>query len=464
MTDTISNERSTCSDCLGISPLFRAFKLSCGPAQFVLCLVAVLVLYLIGAGLDGVWPKEHRVPAVLDGDRVVASQLTAYLGAGFDVRAATVFKGNGVAGPFAVMWSLARHTSSEVIDAIFSVRILTDAAGRPGVFRLMGNFPFAVIWLCWQHWVYFVLFFGLSLAVMSVLGGAAYRVAAVGATRDDSISISDGLAFAKSRFASFAASPLLPIAILVFLYLVMGLAGLVAGIPWVGELLAGIFWVLALLGGIVMAVVAIGLVTGWPLWFPTIAVEGSDTFDAFSRSFSYVYQRPWRATIYWLVALAYGAACFVFVRFVAWLALKLVHLSVGWGLNIWSTTLKDGKTTVPKLDAVWTAPAFDQSFWGGLTFDQVGPYGTTAMGFLMMLWTSVFIFGLAAWALSFFVSASTLIYLQLRREVDGADLEEIWLAEDDEERIDAPAAAPAAATSTSLPIVQSSSTPPTGPG
>ena len=38
-----------------------------------------------------------------------------------------------------------------------------------------------------------------------------------------------------------------------------------------------------------------GTVGGFGLMYPTVAVEGSDSFDAISRSFSYVFARPWRS-------------------------------------------------------------------------------------------------------------------------------------------------------------------------
>ena len=63
-----------------------------------------------------------------------------------------------------------------------------------------------------------------------------------------------------------------------------------------------------------MTLVLLGTVGGFNLMYPTIAVEGSDSFDAISRTFSYVYARPWRMLFYTLVAIVYGALCYLFVR------------------------------------------------------------------------------------------------------------------------------------------------------
>ena len=63
-----------------------------------------------------------------------------------------------------------------------------------------------------------------------------------------------------------------------------------------------------------MTLVALGTAGGFNLMYPTIAVEGSDSFDAISRSFSYIYARPWRMIWYTMVAIVYGALTFLFVR------------------------------------------------------------------------------------------------------------------------------------------------------
>ncbi len=77
-----------------------------------------------------------------------------------------------------------------------------------------------------------------------------------------------------------------------------------------------------------MAVVLIGLL-GWPLMNPTISAEGSDSFDALSRSYSYVFQAPWHYLWYTTVALAYGA---VLVFFVGLMGSLMVYLGE-WGVS-----------------------------------------------------------------------------------------------------------------------------------
>src|SRR5690606_18437347 len=113
---------------------------------------------------------------------------------------------------------------------------------------------------------------------------------------------------------------------------------------------------LALLGGFVMALLVIGALGGGSLLWPTIAVEGSDGFDAMSRSYSYVYSRPWRAAFLAAVAIVYGAICYLFVRLVVFLILVTTRCFVGIPLS-WPDRYETGAQTATKLDAIWPAPA-----------------------------------------------------------------------------------------------------------
>src|SRR5262249_37733350 len=75
--------------------------------------------------------------------------------------------------------------------------------------------------------------------------------------------------------------------------------------------------------------VLVGLI-GWPMIHATLSTEGSDSFDALSRSYSYVYQKPWHYLWYALVALTYGA---VVVFFVGLMGSLMVYLGK-FGMNL----------------------------------------------------------------------------------------------------------------------------------
>lgn len=67
-----------------------------------------------------------------------------------------------------------------------------------------------------------------------------------------------------------------------------------------------------------------------------ISVEGSDSFDALSRSYSYVFQKPWKFIFYTSVAIIYGALVFTFIVGFGGMT---IHLS-GWAVSAGATRSK----------------------------------------------------------------------------------------------------------------------------
>src|SRR5204863_3866138 len=75
-----------------------------------------------------------------------------------------------------------------------------------------------------------------------------------------------------------------------------------------GAAVAGIGWLFVAIAGIGAMWLFGGLIFGWPLMWPAISAErDGDPFDAFSRSYSYVYGKPLHYFFYVVVAAALGA-------------------------------------------------------------------------------------------------------------------------------------------------------------
>ena len=81
-----------------------------------------------------------------------------------------------------------------------------------------------------------------------------------------------------------------------------------------GLLLGGLLWPLALVAGLLMTLLLLGLLFGWPLMWATISAEGTDSFDALSRSYAYVFQRPLHYLFYIMVAAVIGWLGWLLVR------------------------------------------------------------------------------------------------------------------------------------------------------
>ena len=285
-------------------------------------------------------------------------------------------------------------------------------------------------WLTRFHPVFAVCLLIIGLAIWAVVGGAICRITALQFARDERIGPIQALGFSLSKFTSFFAAPLVPVMIILFIVVLMFLPGFLVAIPYIGEIIGGLLFPLSLLGGFVIALVTVGLIGGFNLMYPTIAVEGSDSFDAISRSFSYVFARPWRMGFYSLIAAVYGAACYLFVRFFAFLLLAGVRGSTKFSVNI------DGSALINirgKLDAIWPGPAFGQLMpditWLGLNWsEKIGA---------AFIWVSVALVAalVMAFVVSFFYSANTAIYFLLRRRVDATDLNDVFVEQDIEELV-----------------------------
>ncbi|MBI5725318.1 MAG: hypothetical protein HZA50_15275 [Planctomycetes bacterium] len=324
-----------------------------------------------------------------------------------------------------------------LIGSVNAVRkgCLISNGDVPSVLSQAKRSAAGTMWLISQHWVYAAIFLAVGLGIVAVFGGAVHRIAALHFARDEKISVGQALKFSLGKFLSFYSAPLIPIAIILLLGGLTVAGALLTNIPWVGEILVGVLFFLALLLGLVAAFLFIGLVTGFGLMYPTIAVEGSDSFDAISRSFSYVFAQPWRAGFYAVVSLVYGTITYLFVRAFAFIALASTHAFAKWGVWTGGQTLAEG---ADKIDVMWAAPSFwslmPAPTWEAMTFCQkIG-------AFCIQVYVFVIAGLVLAYLLSFAASSTTSIYCLLRKQVDATDLDDVYV---EETPVETPGATPA---------------------
>jgi hypothetical protein len=446
------------SECFGFLPIFRAFRLAIHPTKLFLAFLGVLGTYVVGRALDGMWKESCQAVVVSAGGVPATHELAEFIargsqGASSWVDRMVASRQEVRVGVFAMLLDHGRRTANEVSRAVF-------AADPGGVLAGARRGLMGLLWMVSFHPGFAIVFVLLSLAVWSFCGGALCRVAALHATRDERITLREAAAFGKERYFGFLFAPLMPLAIIALFGVLLFLGGMVGAIPAIGEVLVGLLFFLALVAGFILAFVIIGAVAGFPLTYPTVAVEGSDAFDALSRTFSYVYQRPWHTALYALVSVAYGSVCLVFVKLFVRLMLWSMHGLVALSMN-WGSAFGAGEST-GKLDALWQAPSLTGAtpFYGG--FDDSIPLAHMSWfaQFLIKVWIYVVWGFVAAFAVSFFYSASTLVYLLLRREVDATDMEDVYLEDAITDETAAPPAGPAPAPQaagtaggTSLPIL-----------
>lgn len=304
------------------------------------------------------------------------------------------------------------------------------AVGRdnPAVLGVVGSLVMmaqGVLWLVREHWLYAILFLGFSLCVWAILGGAICRIAALQIARNEATSMTQALRFAWIRKLSLISAPLLPVAIVLAFGFLLAAGGFVASIPYANVVtspLLALGFGLALLAGAIIAFMTIGFIAGGALMWPTIGAEGSDFFDAISRSYSYVVERPWSMILYALVAIIYGAFWYLLIGLFVWLTLASTHAFIGLGSAIAARPeLGPGMT---RIDALWTAPTLDNL---RPTFEWVHVSGWESVSAIFVtLWVYLLIGAMYAFMISYYYSAGTIIYFLLRREADATDLDDVY--------------------------------------
>ena len=265
-----------------------------------------------------------------------------------------------------------------------------------------------------------------SLAVWSFFGAAISRIAAVQLACDERVGWMAALRFARVKWLSYFGAPVFPIIGVAAAGLFVFVFGLLLNFNF-GVLAVGLFlWPLFLLCGLVMAVLLLGLIFGWPLMWGTISVEGTDNFDALSRSYNYVFQRPLHYLFYALVAAVFGALGWVLVQNFAGGVVGLTYQTAGWGAGAdedAEKTAEGDQDSVPRIVSIVNhSDKLDHS-------DKLGGMGTAGAR-IIHFWAGCVKLLAVGFIYSYFWTASTAVYLLLRRDVDDTELDDVFLDED----------------------------------
>lgn len=435
--------------------LFRAFRMAISPYRLLVAFCGLLVLVVLGCILDIATAKNHG-PVVAVQNGISMHELAEFVRNNGDKNLTLKWvedsRAHGATiqriGTFSMLLQQARTITNHMTESVISMK----PSGIVGGLIAIG---YTKLWLIRMHTGFAIIFFVASLAVWAMVGGAICRLTALEVARDERIGPMEAIRFTREKFLSFLLAPVVPTGALLLGLLGLGAIGLVGALP-IGDVLVSLAFVLWILVGFAMALVIIGSVGGGWLMYPTIAVEGSDAFDAISRSFGYLMARPWRTIFYLLVSLIYGALCLTFVKIVARLTLACVHAGLGMGMNIDHVKVTGSTTEIGKLDAIWQAPTIDfvsNPYMGTFVTKPDGAIPTLAQ-WLVQGW----VYGLAilvgAFVVSFAYSSFTIIYFLLRREVDATGMDDVYLDELAAPPPSAPAPAPQPGKSgTSLPII-----------
>lgn len=381
--------------------LFRCFRLSIGLRPLLLASVAA-VATVLGWSLFGL---------LFGGNPEIAAQHAAYDGCPWNAFAA-VGNDPGLLAPYGVVREdLDEQTSDSIVsrgtNPIFGTwehvsrpfrEVFTLNVGSGAEFKA-SKLAYSLLCALW------------ALAVWSIAGGAITRDAAVQLTSGERVGWSGVIGFAKSRWKAYVWAPLLPFLGSLFGAALIAVFGLVLMRLNVGVLVAGILWPLILAGGFLMTLLLLGLAVGWPLMFATISTEGTDSFDALSRSYAYVFQRPLHFLFYTAVVTVVGLLGWVVVFGFVQVLIALTHGAACWG---------SGGQFVFTADPV---PQIVYQFAGGDSTIHLGWLGEL----LIRTWCDCARLLAVGYLYSYFWVSASAVYLLLRRDVDDTELDEVHL-------------------------------------
>ena len=303
--------------------IFQTFRISIQLSKLIIALLAVGVIFLAGWIMD-----FSRTVVVMPDTEGKITELQIYIAnpEQFGSFLENYKTESENAGVFITLWHFACEKLHDASNSFFELNFTA-------VFNNFAEYFESLKWALRYHPIYSAVFFTIKLVVAALAGGAICRAAALQFARGERPGVGEALRFSFKKFKSFLAAPLLPLAIIVLAGLPVFLLGILGNISYIGEMIMCVFMPLVLIAGFVIAVVAIGAIAGFNLMFPAIAYDNSDCLDAISRSFSYVYAKPWRMGFYTLIAAVYGAICYAFVRFLAFLLLWAAYFFLR--LGIW---------------------------------------------------------------------------------------------------------------------------------
>jgi hypothetical protein len=247
---------------------------------------------------------------------------------------------------------------------------------------------------------------GWFVLVWSIFGTAITRHVALKLIGEDAPGLLGSIWYGSYKWLASFNAVLFVLLGMVALSVPGAVLGLMMRTEW-GLAVAGAVWPLVLAGAVVLAILAVGLVAGWPLMVAAVGVERGDSFQAISTAFSYLYQRPLHYAFYALVAVLVAipsiAVAGIFADATGTLAMWAASFGMGHGRTA---------AVLEGVGAIGPAAA-------------AAPWGVRAISFWMQCLAAL----LASFGWGYGWSIATAAYLLLRQDVDGTELDEVVIDE-----------------------------------
>jgi hypothetical protein len=372
--------------------IFRTFQLAIGFRVLAMGAVAIL-LTVIG------WSILGRIFSVMESESASTAWLKPIVDSPWKETADIVPDKPAMPDVWRMNVSMPAESHFKVEDPVFFPFMLLNGPLLSGIIGPDVTLKSLICFIFCGLW---------SLAVWAFFGAAICRIASVQLATGERVGLGAALRHAGTKYAAYFSAPLIPLLGVALAMLPVLVLGFIMYLGGLGIFLAALTWPLLLVAGLVMTLLLLGLIFGWPVMWGTIATEGTDSFDALSRSYAYVFQRPLHYLFYAVVASFFGWLGWLFVENFAAGIIWMTYWAASWG-----ATQDKIMTVMPGGDI------------GGL-----GYVGASIIHFC----TDCVKLLAVGYLFSFFWTASVAIYFLLRRAVDATEMDEVFLDADEGEK------------------------------
>ncbi|MBS0188970.1 MAG: hypothetical protein JSS51_12960 [Planctomycetes bacterium] len=343
---------------------------------------------------DLLWPRLLRIPAMALRPASITIGFFGMLAAALVGDIARLWR-----APSSVSLSTLLSDELERAFSIFSregMRGLQTADGS-AVQNAFSGF-FRIPRVLWDQFSWGSLLALISITLILIAGGAVSRIAACEFAHGVRISWVEALGFALRRWSSLLFSFLGPLLAALFIYACVAAAGWVFFSYGWTQIIGAVLFFLAMLASALAVCLIVLTILGAPLLVPAVTCESADAIEAMQRAYAYVPAKPLRYLLYVVLAVIVGG----------------VAVAIGTALcsGITSFSLSAAGAWAkqpPRLFAYPMTPANSPSEW------------------VLRLWMGVPLAIAAAYGFSVVFTGCTVIYLLLRRVVDGQALSDIWV-------------------------------------
>ncbi|MBL0870911.1 MAG: hypothetical protein IBJ18_10085 [Phycisphaerales bacterium] len=279
--------------------------------------------------------------------------------------------------------------------------------------------PFSLISNGWKPALLAFLVILPGISLFAVIGGAISRSAACEASQRVKLTWTQSLAFALARWRSLVGCILGP---LVIIWFVAGLLWIIAQgfkVPYL-DVITSLVFSFSFIAALVAAVISVAFVFGQSMLIPAVAAEGGDAFDSVQRAYAYTLARPGRLVVYSVILAIQGLIAIGVVGGIVYLVFLFTATA--------SRLPVDHFPSVSAMANPLSVNPFSSAPIPNLNPELAEQSGTLKLAVnIVNFFAAILAAGIAAYAVSFYFTASTMLYLVMRQLVDGQDVHELWM-------------------------------------